>query len=135
VDHLHHGTPEFSPDAEKYEGGMLTFPVLYAMEASLGMILELGPEPIQQRVLELAGKLRRLLRGLGARLPADESPHFDSSIVAARFAQKPASALARALRARGVLVSARHDHLRVSAHFYNHEADLARLEEELKAAL
>jgi len=35
VDNLHHGTPELSRDAEKYEGGMLTFPVLYAMEASL----------------------------------------------------------------------------------------------------
>jgi len=135
VDHLHHGTPQFSRDAEKYEGGMLTFPVLYAMEASLGMILEIGPERIEQRVLELAAKLRELLRRLGARLPADQSPHFNSSIVAARFPGKPASDLARALRARRILVSARHDHLRVSAHFYNSEDDLARLEEGLRAVL
>jgi selenocysteine lyase/cysteine desulfurase len=135
VDHLHHGTPEFSREAEKYEGGMLTFPVLYAMEASLGMIVEIGPERIEERVLELAAKLRDLLRGLGARLPADESPYFNSSIVAARFAQRPASELARALRDRRTLVSARHDHLRVSAHFYNDEADLARLAEGLRAVL
>jgi selenocysteine lyase/cysteine desulfurase len=135
VDNLHHGAPEFSSDAEKYEGGMLTFPVLYGMGASLEMILELGPERIERRVLELAGKLRDILRGLGARLPADSSPHFDSSIVAARFEQKPASELARALHARRILVSARHNHLRVSAHFYNTEGDIERLEEGLKAVL
>ena len=135
VDHLHHGTPEFSSDAEKYEGAMLTFPVLYALEASIGLVLEIGPEAIERRVLELAGRLRDALRGLGARLPADESPHFNSSIVAARFEGKPASELACALGARRVLVSARHDHLRVSAHFYNNEADLAALEDGLKAVL
>jgi len=135
VDNLHHGTPEFSPDAEKYEGGMLTFPVLYAMEASLGMILEIGLERIEKRVLGLADKLRGVLRGLGGRLPADESPYFNSSIVAARFEGKNASELARALRQHRVLVSARHGHLRVSAHFYNNEEDLAELAAGLKAVL
>ncbi len=135
VDHLHHGTPEFSSDAEKYEGAMLTFPVLYALEASIGLVLEIGPEAIERRVLELAGRLREALRGLGARLPADESPHFNSSIVAARFEGKPASELACALGARRVLVSARHDHLRVSAHFYNTEGDIERLAAALKGVL
>lgn len=135
VDNLHHGTPELSPDAEKYEGGMLTFPVLYGMEASLEMILEIGPAVIERRVLELAGMVRQTLRRLGARLPSDESPHFNSSIVAAVFESKPASALARELHARGVAVSARHNHLRVSAHFYNSEEDIARLAAELKDLL
>ncbi|MBM3748411.1 MAG: aminotransferase class V-fold PLP-dependent enzyme [Acidobacteria bacterium] len=135
VDHLHHGTPEFSGDAEKYEGGMLTFPVLCAMEASLEMVLEIGLERIEERVLGLADELRGVLRGLGARLPADESPHFNSSIVAARFEGKSASEIAQELRARRILVSARHGHLRVSAHFYNNQEELAELEAGLKAVL
>ena len=134
VDHLQHGAPEFAGEAEKYEGGMLAFAVLYAMEASVGMILEIGPAAIEQRVMELAGCLRERLRVLGARLPCDESPHYRSPIVAARFG-KPASDLAKQLKTRGVLVSARHDNLRVSTHFYNSEEDIERLAEELKPLL
>ena len=134
VDNLHHGAPELVAEAEKYEGGMLGFPALYAMAASVEMILEIGPAAIEQRVIELAGCVRERLRPLGARLLSDEAPHFDSPIVAARFA-KPASSLAQELRARGVLVSARHDHLRVSTHFYNNEADIERLAAEVKALL
>ena len=43
MDSLHHGAPEFVDRAEKYEGGMLNFPSLYAMGASINMMLELGP--------------------------------------------------------------------------------------------
>src|SRR5487761_1924297 len=37
VDNLHHGAPEFLDSAEKYEGGGLPFPLLYAMEQSVGL--------------------------------------------------------------------------------------------------
>lgn len=134
VDNLHHGAPVFAGAAEKYEGGMLAFALLYAMEASVGMILEIGPAAIERRVMELADCLRGRLRALGARLPCDESPHYRSSIVAARFG-KPASELAKQLKTRGVLVSARHDNLRVSTHFYNSEEDIERLAAELQRLL
>ncbi|MCS6953321.1 MAG: aminotransferase class V-fold PLP-dependent enzyme [Bryobacterales bacterium] len=135
VDALHHGAPEWKPDAERYEGGMLSFPLLYAMAASVGLMLEIGPEAIEERVLELAARVREALRGLGARLPADEAPHFDSPVIAAEFAGRDAPSLARALRHDRVLVSARHGFLRVSPHFYNDEADIARLEEGLRRLL
>jgi selenocysteine lyase/cysteine desulfurase len=133
VDNLHHGAPEFSQAAEKYEGGMLVFPSLYAMGASIEMILDLGPAAIEARVMELAGKLRALLRGLGATLPSDVSPHFDSPVVAAGFEGVDASLLARKLKQQRVLISARHGYLRISTHFYNNEEDLARLETELRS--
>jgi cysteine desulfurase / selenocysteine lyase len=132
---LHHGAPQFSDTAEKYEGGMLNFPSLYAMGASIEMILEIGPAEIEARVLELAGKLRVTLRGLGAYLPGDEAPHFDSPIVAARFQGQDAGRLVRALKDRRVLISARHGNLRVSTHFYNSEEDLERLECVLRTLL
>ncbi len=53
--------------------------------------------------------------------------------VSARFEGHDGSALARELKQRRVLVSARHGNLRVSPHFYNTEADLARLETELRS--
>ena len=135
VDNLHHGAPEFASEAEKYEGGMLTFAVLYGMQASLEMILEIGPEAIEGRDLELAECARASLRRLGARLPGDESPYFNSPIVAARFEGRDASWIAREMKARRVLISARHNNLRVSTHFYNNEEDIERLARELKSVL
>lgn len=132
VDHLHHGVPEFSQAAEKYEGGMLNFPCLYAMGASIELMLEIGPARIERRVRELAAETRAILRRCGARLLADEAPFHDSPIVTGRFPSVEASRLAQELKARGVLVSARRGCLRVSPHFYNDESDLARLEEALR---
>jgi len=101
------------------------------MDAVVEMMQSIGPESIEQRVMELAGKTRDVLRGAGAVLRADTSPHYDSQIVTARFAGREAPAMARELQSRKVLVAARHGNLRVSPHFYNDESDLARLAEAL----
>jgi cysteine desulfurase/selenocysteine lyase len=42
VDNLHHGAPVFAASAEMYEGGMLACSLLYAMDASIGKILDIG---------------------------------------------------------------------------------------------
>jgi selenocysteine lyase/cysteine desulfurase len=130
VDNLHHGVPELPPGAEKYEGGSVSFALLYAMEASLDLILEIGPEVIERRVLDLAAKARGILYSLGAVLADSLSP-----IVAARFEHHDVSALARALREQRVLVAARRGHLRVSPHLYNNEQDLEIFERTLRALL
>jgi cysteine desulfurase/selenocysteine lyase len=127
VDHLHLGAPVFVDSAEKYEGGMLPSAALYALEASVDLMLELTPQAIEERVLALAAQCRARLRELGA----DPLPYEDSAIVATRVPGHDASALARALKQQGVLVSARHGLLRVSTHFYNNEQDLERLIEAL----
>jgi selenocysteine lyase/cysteine desulfurase len=136
VDQLHHGMPELDSEAWRYEPGMLPFPVLYAMGASVEMMLEIGPSAIEQRVLSLAEDLRQRLRRLGAELLADQSPGFrNTPIVAARFPGVDIVALVRKLKDRRVLVSARHGNLRISVHFYNNESDLERLETELRTVL
>jgi selenocysteine lyase/cysteine desulfurase len=134
-ENLHHGAPEFKPDAERYEGGMLPFPLIYAMAASVEMMLEIGPDVIEARVGEITGSARDILRRAGARLLFDEAPHYDSPIIAARFEGRDSSALARALYEQRVVVAARHDYLRVSPHFYNDETDLERFERALAGVL
>jgi selenocysteine lyase/cysteine desulfurase len=126
-DNLHHGAPEFKREAEKYEGGMLTFAVLYAMAAALELFHSVGTKAIEERVADLVGKTRAVLRAAGASLPADRDPHYDSPIIAARFEGRDPSAIARRLEERNLLVAARHGYLRVSPHFYNNEADVERL--------
>ena len=100
------------------------------MEASLDLILEIGPDVVEQRVLDLAAKARGILRELGATVANSASP-----IVAARFEHHDVSALARALKEQRVLVAARRGHLRVSPHLYNNEQDLEIFERALHALL
>jgi cysteine desulfurase / selenocysteine lyase len=128
VDALHHGLPRFAQSAEKFEGGMVNFANLFALGASVDLMLELGPQVIEARVLELAGKTRAVLERAGAVIAHENTP-----ILAARFEGLDVSALAGKLRDRRILVSARHGNLRVSTHFYNDEEDIARLAEGLQA--
>jgi len=130
-ENLVHGALEFASEAEKYEGGMLPFGLLYAMDAVIEMLQGIGPEHIERRVMELAGKTREVLLGAGARLVAGGSPYYNSPVVTARFEGRDAPGLAHELESRRVLVAARHGNLRVSPHFYNNDQDLARLGEAL----
>jgi selenocysteine lyase/cysteine desulfurase len=132
VDNLHHGVPVFKESAEKYEAGGLPSALLYAMEASVNMILSIGPYAIERRVLSLAAELRLHLCQLGAVLDFDGC---DSQIVAARFPGSDVTELARELGRRRILVAARHGRLRVSPHFYNNNEDIERFERELKTLL
>lgn len=132
---LYHGTPEFKTSAEKYEGGMLSFALNYAMGASVEMMLEIGPKAIEERALWLAERTRGMLRELGAELLFDRGPHYQSPIIAARFEGQEASDLARRLKDRRVLVAARRGYLRVSPHFYNDESDLESFRQALQMEL
>jgi cysteine desulfurase / selenocysteine lyase len=127
VNSLHHGAPEFVDAAERYEGGMLDFPVLYGMAESVAMFLEIGPEKIEKRVLILAKRCREILERHGGLVL-----HSNTPILAARFDHVDAAELAGKLRERRILVSARHGNLRVSTHFYNDQTDLEVLDKALK---
>jgi cysteine desulfurase/selenocysteine lyase len=130
VENLHHGVPHLPSGAEKYEGGSVAVPLLYAMEASIDLMLEIGPGAIEQRVLGLAGQTRAILRQLGAKVDS-----CASQIVAAKFENYDASELARALSQQRILVSARRGQLRISPHFYNNEQDLEILAGALRGLL
>ena len=128
VNQLHHGTPQFADLAERYEGGMLNFPSLYAMGASIDMMLELGPDRIEARVLDLASKCESMLRDCGATVE-----HPGSPVLAARFASGvDVGRLGAQLKEQRIVVSARHGRLRVSVHFYNNEDDIDRLGQALR---
>jgi selenocysteine lyase/cysteine desulfurase len=126
VDDLLHGVPDLPDAAERYEGGMLNFPSIYGAAEAIRMALELGPERIEERVLELADMAAEMLRKSGATIVNEKT-----NIVAANWPDRDVSALAKKLQAERIIVAARHGNLRVSPHFYNSEADLERL----KAAL
>jgi cysteine desulfurase / selenocysteine lyase len=127
---LHHGTPEFSPAAERYEACFPAMPLYYAMEQSVDLFLSLGPATIEQRVLTLADQLRTVVRNLGGTVAYENSP-----TVCCRFPGLDSGKLSTDLLARNIIVSARHGWLRVSVHLYNNEADLEHFAAGVKAAL
>ena len=131
VNRLHHGAPVFRASAEKYEGGMPAFPCLYAMDAALGEFLEIGPEKIERRVLELTTLLQERLHEMGHVTVL----HKHSPITAARFAHVDPAALVQRLKEERILASARHGCLRLAVHFYNNEADIEKLMGVLRAAV
>jgi selenocysteine lyase/cysteine desulfurase len=117
---LKHGVPEFSESAEKYESGMLAFPSLYGLEASLRLMLEIGVPASEARVLSLA-------RSCGGAPPNACS----SQIVTLPLPAGDADALVASLRADRIVVSARRGKLRISPHFYNNDEDVVRLRARL----
>jgi len=136
VESLNHGAPRFPDTAEKYEGGMLPFPSLFAMSESVQLVLDLGLEAIESRVLELAAKLRAELLALGGSgysIPGDDT--LESQILLMQLPDVDSSQLARYLQEREIHVSARHDFLRVSPHFYNDESDVNAFVRAVKAHL
>ena len=123
VNRLHHGAPVFRQSAEKYEGGMPVFPCLYAMDAALTEFLEIGPEIIERRVLDLTTLLHERLHELGH----IQVLYKHSPITAARFANVDPAVLVQQLKQHNIHASARHGCLRLSVHFYNDEADIEKL--------
>lgn len=131
VNQLHAGAPQMKDAAEKYEGGMPSFPNLYALDNSLATFHRLGPQTVERRVLELTTQLRtRLLE-----LPGASLLHPVSPITVVRFAGHDAAELAAQLRRHRILASARHGGLRLSLHFYNAESDLDHLFDVLTPAI
>jgi selenocysteine lyase/cysteine desulfurase len=136
VENLHQGAPRFPDKAEKYEGGMLPFPSLFGMSESVQLLIDLGIDAIEARVLKLAGMLREELLALGGSgYPILGDNILESQILLMRLPESDSSQLARHLQEREIHVSARHDYLRVSPHFYNDESDVEEFVRAVKAYL
>ena len=132
VESLHHGTPRLVDTAEKYEGGMLAFPSLFAMDASLRLLEEIGPELIEERVLSLADEIRRGVSSLGGEPVALPDRSLISQIVLMRLPGCDSSVMVEQLESQRIHLSARRGYLRISPHFYNDEADVGNLLDALK---
>ncbi len=115
------------PNAQRWEGGSFNMAGLHALGASIGLILELGPETVSRRILAQADAVRACAEAAAWTVYGSREPDDCSGIVALERPGVDPSALARALRSRGVVVASRRGRLRVSPHVYNDGNDLERL--------
>lgn len=110
--------------ARVLEAGHPPFPAVFSLGAALELLDGIGASVIEGRVLELVERLATGILDLGIGLESPSDPAHRSGILAVQV-DDPAAVCAR-LADDGVLVSARGSTLRVSAHLYNDETDVAR---------
>lgn len=123
---------DLHPDAMRFRVGTLASGPLVALDASLGLLLDLDPEEAEGQVLAMARRIADGLDTLGlARFGTGGVPN--SGIVTTRH-PAPEEAHAR-LQAAGIHVALRDRKLRFAPHAYTTEGDVDRALEAVAATL
>ncbi|MBK8596729.1 MAG: aminotransferase class V-fold PLP-dependent enzyme [Holophagales bacterium] len=119
--------PEYVEDATKFEIGAPPMPGVYALHASIGLLLEAGSEAIGARIRAALAPLEEGLPRLGWQ-PVLHRQEVRSGILSARppAGTDPRRAM-KHLESSGVACSARAGFLRLSPHFGNEPEDAARV--------
>ena len=119
--------PEYVEDATKFEIGALPMPGVYALHASIGLLLEVGSETIGARIRAVRSVLEEGLPRLGWE-PILHGQEVPSGILSSRppAGTDPRRAMHH-LESNGVACSARAGFLRLSPHFGNEPEDAVRV--------
>lgn len=124
---------ELSPTASRFDQS-ISWLAAIGDEACLGLIHRIGPQAIFTRVARVAATLREALDDSGLVSLAMPSARH-SHLVALPLGGRDPAAVVAALRARGVVCSARDGNLRLAPHFYNDARDIHSLMTGLHAVL
>jgi selenocysteine lyase/cysteine desulfurase len=117
---------------ERFEPGSPNFAGLLGMEAAMELLLSVGMEDIEARILALTDYLIAGLQEQGCAIATPISHRSErSGIVSFRHPDITSAELCERLHAADVIVSMRGNLIRVSPHFYNTEHDLDQLLTEL----
>jgi cysteine desulfurase/selenocysteine lyase len=117
--------------ARRFESGTLNAYGIVALGGSLEVLLRVGAEEIEPRVLALADLAARGLEGLGFSVVSSRRRGETSGIVTAVPPGRTAQDLIKPLDQRGIVVAARAGRLRIAPHFYNTADEIERCLGEL----
>jgi len=121
----------WSEGAGRFESGTLNAYGIVALGGSLEVLLRVGAEEIEPRVLALAGLAARGLKDLGFTVVSSRRRGETSGIVTAVPPGRTAQDLIKPLDQRGIVVAARAGRLRIAPHFYNTADEIERCLAEL----
>ncbi len=122
----------FKPDARRFESGSLNMVGIYALNASLELLLEIGIGNIEKRVLELTDYLCENLKKKGYSIFSSRNEDEKSSIVSFYSSRHDSMQICNRLLQNRIIVACRDSRLRVSPHFYNTKKELDKLFEILQ---
>lgn len=130
-------------DASRYEGGSANMAGQIGLSESMKILLRLGchqqVNPISEAVLDNAAQIETRLRSLGARICGARSNPISqerlSGIIAFQLEGRDPIEIRKGLMRDQIVLSVRHDCLRVATHAYNTHEDIDRLIHSLKNQL
>jgi selenocysteine lyase/cysteine desulfurase len=126
---------DFRPSAERFEGGAPNSVGFIGLGASLELLAGYGATEIGNRVLWITDYACEQLRRIGASIySCREIPERSSGIVTFDMPGLDSRQTRRVCLERRVALSLRLDRLRISAHAYNNEEDVARLIDAIELA-
>ncbi|MEB4781523.1 aminotransferase class V-fold PLP-dependent enzyme [Paenibacillus jamilae] len=115
--------------ARRFETGLPSFISIFAANAALKLLLEIGVTNIQTYMNELLDFSIEYGRSKGLHIRIPDEGGTLPSLLAVEVAD--VSAVERRLRSRNMIVSARKDVIRVAPHFYNTAEEVRRVLDEL----
>jgi selenocysteine lyase/cysteine desulfurase len=119
-----------SETASRFEIGSPSQISFVGAKEALKMLLNIGIEKIEERIIELTDHIIEAAKNLGLKLQTPIERQHRSGIVNFKI-EKPQE-LVRKLAEKGIIVSARAHGIRVSPHFYNTKEEIDIFMEEVK---
>ncbi|MGH9711598.1 MAG: aminotransferase class V-fold PLP-dependent enzyme [Candidatus Acidiferrales bacterium] len=119
---------DLAEDARRFEAGTPPIPNIYAASAGIALLQEIGLENISQQVRALAQAMIQGARGLGIRV---KTP-LDSAGPLVVLQSTNVDAVIAKLADLNIVVSGRHDGLRISFHVHNTLDDVRQVLEALE---
>jgi selenocysteine lyase/cysteine desulfurase len=124
---------EFAPTARRYEESVISMLDTAAFGSALDLLLEIGTDVIEERVLDLSARLAGGLEARGYELvqPWPRTRAESSGIVSFRKPGATHQEVLRDLTVARVIARTHRDFVRLSPHFYNTEDEVDRVLEVL----
>jgi len=129
---------DLRPSAARYEGGSANMVGIAALGASLDLLVSCGlspsDSPIADRILEWNEQAIERLSRIGAVIRSPLREGNRSGILSFEVPGTNPAAVRRHCLERNVVLSVRHNWLRISPHAYNDQDDLERLVDAIRSA-
>ena len=111
-------------DGKRFEVGVPNLPSAIGMGSSLGLLLEVGTEVVEEHVLRLSARLVAGVRERGYEVASSEAAGERSALVSVVSPRVPAAEVQAQLHERGVVCAVRDGRLRFACHLFNTEEEI-----------
>ncbi|MFA9478028.1 aminotransferase class V-fold PLP-dependent enzyme [Phycisphaerales bacterium AB-hyl4] len=122
---------ELLPDARRFEPGSYNIPGIYALGASIDLLLETGIDKVWARIESLTARLCERLPEKGYRVfsPRDHADERSGIVIfePTDDAKPPLPQIVTQLQQQGIVIALREGRLRASPHYYNRLEQIDRL--------
>lgn len=112
------------PNAQRFESGTLNTAGIYGLKASLDLILQIGIENIESRILVLTDQLVAGLKEKGYHIISSRLPSEKSGIVSFKHPTHNLESLYKNLQKNHIICALRGNGIRLSPHVYNTEEEI-----------